>query len=82
MESRVNSYTCGILDGRCAWDEFVERHGEGGRLFLERLGLRRIHANDVTLDPYLLGKGFQRQAAKAVLRKHGVLPAPDATARK
>ena len=80
--SHVNSYTRGILDGRCAWDEFVERHGEPGRLFLERLGLRRIHANDVTLDPYLLGKGFQRLAAKAVLRKHGVLPAPDATARK
>ena len=80
--SHVNSYTRGVLDGRCAWDEFVGRHGEPGRLFLERLGLRRIPANDVTLDPYLLGKGFQRLAAKAVLRKHGVLPAPDATDRK
>ena len=80
--SHVNSYTRGVLDGRCAWDEFVERHGEPGRLFLERLGLRRIPANDVTLDPYLLGKAFKRQADKVVLRKHGVLPAPGAADRK
>ena len=79
--SHVNSYTRGVLDGRCAWDEFVERHGEPGRLFLERLGLRRIPANDVTLDPYLLGKAFKRQADKVILPKHGVLPAPGAANR-
>ncbi len=79
--SHVNSYTRGVLGGRCAWDEFVGRHGEPGRLFLERLGLRRIPASEVILDPYLLGKGFERLAAKVVLRKHGVLTAPGATAR-
>ena len=79
--SHANSYTRGVLGGRCAWDEFVARHGEPGRLFLERLGLRRIPAGEVVLAPFLLGKRFERLAAKAVLRKNGVLPAPGAAAR-
>ena len=79
--SHVNSYTRGVLDGRCAWDEFVARHGEPGRLFLGRLGLRRIPPSEVILDPYLLGKRFERLAAKAVLRKNGVPTTPGAAAR-
>ncbi len=75
--SHVNSYTRGVLDGRCAWDEFVARHGEPGRLFLGRLGLRRIPPSEVILDPYLLGKRFERLAAKAVLRKNGVPTNPE-----
>ena len=79
--SHVNSYTRGVLDGRCAWDEFVARHGEPGRLFLGRLGLRRIPPSEVILDPYLLGKRFERLAAKAILRKNGVPTTPGAAAR-
>ena len=43
--------------------------------------MRRIPAGEVVLAPYLLGKAFKRQAAKAVLRKNGVLHAPGAAAR-
>ena len=32
----------------------------------------KIPANEVTLDPYLLGKKFKRHADKVILRKAGV----------
>ena len=64
-----------------ACPEFVGRHGEPGRLFLGRLGLRRIPPSEVILDPYLLGKRFERLAAKAILRKNGVPTTPGAAAR-
>ena len=82
VASHVNSYTRGVLGNRCAWDEFVERHGEEGRHFLERLGLRRIPDNDVILAPSLLGERFERMAAEAVLRKHGVIPEAKTADRK
>ena len=44
-----------------------------GREFLERLGIRRINADCVTLDPSLLGPDFKREAANAILRKKGVM---------
>lgn len=70
--SHLNSYTRGVLDDRAPYDVFVERFGEAGRIFLEKLGIRRIAPNDVTLDPRLLGERFKRHAAQVVLKRHGV----------
>ena len=70
--SHLNSYTRGVLDDRAPYDVFVERFGEAGRLFLEKLGIRRIEPNDVTLDPRLLGERFKRHAAQIVLKSNGV----------
>jgi len=70
--SHVNSYTRPTLDNRCAYDLFVERHGEEGKWFLDELGVRRIPNNEVTLHPFLLGQKFQKLADKAILRKAGI----------
>ena len=40
---------------------------------LERLGIRRINADCVTLDPSLLGPDFRREADNAILRKKGAV---------
>ena len=45
-------------------DEFVRLHGERGKAFLDALGIVRVPANEVTLDPILLGKRFKRHAEK------------------
>lgn len=82
VASHVNSYTRGVLGGRCAWDEFAGRCGEEGLRFLERLGLRRIPANDVVLDPLLLGEAFKRRTEETVLRKHGITPDAKTADRK
>ena len=63
-----------MLDDRAPYDVFVERFGEEGRAFLERIGITRIPPNEVTLDPRLLGERFRRHAEKVVLRRHGVIP--------
>ena len=72
--SHLNSYTRGVLDDRSPYDVFVERFGEAGRLFLEKLGVRRIEPNEVTLDPRLLGERFKRHAEQVVLKRNGVTP--------
>ena len=70
--SHINSLTRDTLDGRCAYDAFVDEFGEDGRKLLDALGLRRIPASQVTLHPFLLGERFQRVADKAVLRRNGI----------
>ena len=72
--SHLNSYTRGVLDDWTPYDMFVERHGEEGRAFLEKIGITRIPPNEVTLDPALLGERFRRHAEKVVLRRYGVIP--------
>ena len=70
--SHVNSYTRDWLGGKSPYDVFVERHGERGKGFLDRLGIRRIPGNQVTLDPILLGMKFKRHADKVVMERYGV----------
>ena len=75
----MNSYSRGILDGNTAYETFIERFGEEGKAFLDKLGIARIEPNDVTLDPILLGKKFKRHADKVILRKAGVIPPTNKT---
>ena len=70
--SHVNSYTRGVLGNGTPYDEFVKEFGEEGKAFLEKLGVVRIPANEVTLCPALLGSKFRRIANRAVMRKHGL----------
>lgn len=72
MISHVNSYPRQSLGGRTPYDEFVSFYGERGRVFLEKLNVRRINADCVTLAPSLLGPEFKREADNAILRKNGV----------
>lgn len=72
MISHVNSYPRQSLGGRTPYDEFVSFYGERGRAFLEKLNVRRINADCVTLAPSLLGPEFKREADNAILRKNGV----------
>ena len=48
-------------------------YGERGRGFLEKLNVRRVNSDCVTLDPSLLGPDFKREADNAILRKKGVM---------
>ena len=73
MISHVNSYPRQSLEGRTPYDEFVSFHGERGRAFLEKLNIRRINAEFVTLDPSLLGPEFKREADNAILRRKGII---------
>ena len=70
--SHVNSYLRLSLDGKTPYDEFVSFYGERGRKFLERLNIRRVGADFVTLDPSLLGQEVKREADNAIPRKNGV----------
>ena len=70
--SHINSYTRLSLGNSTPYDEFVKTYGYDGRRFLDRLGVVRIPANEVTLDPYVLGKRFKRHAERIILRKNGV----------
>ena len=72
--SHVNSYSRGVLGGKTAYETFVERFGEEGRKFLDELGIVKIPANEVTLDPILLGAKFKRHADMVVLRRAGATP--------
>lgn len=56
------------------YDVFVEKFGEPGRKFLDALDIVKIPANEVTLNPILLGAKFKRHADKVILRKAGVIP--------
>ena len=73
MLSHVNSAPRPSLDGRTPYDEFVSFYGERGREFLEKLGIRRVNAESVVLDPILLGERFKKEANRAILHRHGVL---------
>ena len=70
--SHINSYTRLSLGNSTPYDEFVKPYGYDGRRFLDRLGVVKIPANEVTLDPYVLGKRFMRHAERIILRKNGV----------
>lgn len=72
--SNVASYTRGALDNRTPYDCFVEKFGDAGRRFLEKIGIVKIPPNDVTLHPFLLGDVFNRQAQAVVLKRNGVKP--------
>ena len=73
MLSHVNSAPRPSLDGKTPYDEFVSSYGERGREFLEKLGIRRVNAESVVLDPILLGERFKKEANRAILHRHGVL---------
>lgn len=50
---------------------FLLRHSrEGGRIFLEKLGIVRIHASQVTPHQFLLGAKFQKITDRTILRKN------------
>ena len=70
--SHVNSYTRASLGGSTPYDEFAKAYGYEGRQLLDRLGIVKIPANDVTLDPYVLGKRFKRHADRIILKQNGV----------
>ena len=69
----MNSYSRGVLGGKTAYETFTERFGEEGREFLDKLGIVKIPANEVTLDPILLGAKFKRHADRVILRKAGAI---------
>ena len=71
--SNLDSYPRESRGGKTPYDLFVEEHGEAGREFLTKLGIRRVPANQVTLHPFLLGQKYQRMADKAILKKNGVI---------
>ena len=73
MLSHVNSAPRASLEWKTPYDAFVSFYGERGRVFLEELGIRRINAESVILDPILLGEKFKKEANRAILHKHGVL---------
>ena len=70
--SHVNSYTRASLGNSTPYDEFAKTYGYEGRRLLDRLGIVKIPANEVTLDPYVLGKKFKRHADRIILRQNGV----------
>jgi len=72
--SHVASYTRGALGDKTPFDSFVEKFGDDGARFLERLGIVKIPPNDVTLHPFLLGDIFNRQAQAVILKRNGVKP--------
>ena len=78
VASHVASYTRGVLDDKTPYDVFTEKFGEPGRKLLDALGIVKIPANEVTLDPILLGAKFKRHADRAILRKAGVIPPKNA----
>ena len=78
VASHVASYTRGVLDDKTPYDVFTEKFGEPGRKLLDALGIVKIPANEVTLDPILLGAKFKRHADRVILRKAGVIPPKNA----
>ena len=71
--SNLNSYPRESLGGKVPYDLFVAQHGDSGKAFLDKLGIKRIPAAQVTLHPFLLGQKYQRAADRAILKKHGVI---------
>ena len=82
VASHVASYTRGVLDDKTPYDVFVEKFGEPGKKLLDTLGIVKIPANEVTLDPMLLGAKFKRHADRVVLRNAGVIPPKNAEDQK
>ena len=70
---RFHSYPRESLGGKVPYDLFVAQHGDSGKAFLDKLGIKRIPAAQVTLHPFLLGQKYQRAAERAILKKHGVI---------
>ena len=70
--SHLDSYPRESLGGKTPYDRFVEEYGQEGRSFLDRLGIAKVLAEEVTLHPFLLGQKYQRAADRAVLKKNGV----------
>ena len=68
--SHVNSYSRASHGNSTPYDEFVKEYGYEGRRFLERLGVVKIPANEVTLDPYLLGRRDELQRVQASIHSH------------
>ena len=71
--SNLNSYPRESLGGKVPYDRFVAQHGDSAKAFLDKLGIKRIPAAQVTLHPFLLGQKYQRAAERAILKKHGVI---------
>jgi len=71
--SNLNSYPRESLGGKAPYDLFVAQHGDAGKALLDKLGIRRIPAAQVTLHPFLLGQKYQRAADRAILKKNGVI---------
>ena len=71
--SNLNSYPRESLGGKVPYDLFVAQHGDSGKAFLDKLGIKRIPTAQVTLHPFLLGQKYQRAADRAILKKHGVI---------
>ena len=72
--SHLNSYPREATGWKAPYDLFVEKYGEEGKAFLDKLGIVRIPANQVTLHPFLLGEKYQKAADRAILKKNGVAP--------
>ena len=70
--SHVNSYTRASLGNSTPYDEFVKAYGPEARRLLDMLGIVKVPANEVTLDPYVLGKKFKRHADRIILKQNGV----------
>ena len=80
--SNVASYTRGVLDNRTPYDCFVEKFGDAGKTFLERIGIVKVPPNDVILHPFLLGDAFNRHAQAVVLKRNGIKPQTSLPAAK
>ena len=80
--AELNATPFGRLLASVLYDEFVRLHGERGKAFLDALGIVRVPANEVTLDPILLGKRFRRHAEKVVMDRYGVKRTNQTTAQK
>ena len=73
VASHVASYTRDVLDDKTPYDVFTEKFGDPGRKLLDALGIVKIPANEVSLNPILLGAKFKRHADSVILRKAGVI---------
>ena len=73
MLSHVNSAPRPSLDGKSPYEAFTSFYGERAKEFLEMLGIFRIPAEKIILDPILLGPKFKAEANRAILKKHGVI---------
>ena len=71
--SHINSYSRGVIDDSTAYDKFIQKYGERGKNLLNKLGIVKIHPNEVTLDPILLGEKFKKHADEVILKKYGVV---------
>ena len=80
--SHLNSYPRDSKNGNVPYDLFIEEFGEEGKSFLDKIGIVRVPADKVTLHPFLLGQKYQREADRAVLRKHGVIKPKKSTDMK